>query len=59
MAATTAKAQEVQDKATKTCSLQLVSEWDKTFPNTKKLNRISISHPVGNNAIGIFFIFLK
>ena len=31
----------------------------KTFPNTKKLNGISISHPVGNNAIGIFFIFRR
>ena len=35
MVATTAKAQEVQDKATKTCSLQLVSEWDKTFPKSE------------------------
>ena len=35
MAATTAKAQEVQDKATKTCSLQLVRECDKTFPKSE------------------------
>ena len=30
MTAVTSDAQNVQDKATKTCSLQLVNEWDKT-----------------------------
>ena len=35
MTALTSDAQNVQDKATKTCSLQLVSEWDKTFPKSE------------------------
>ena len=32
MTTTFSEAQNVQNKATKTCSLQLVQEWDKTFP---------------------------
>ena len=43
MAATTAKAQEVQDKATKTCSLQLVKEWDKTFPKSDKVRHEKVT----------------
>ncbi|MGM9702357.1 MAG: alpha/beta hydrolase [Prevotella sp.] len=39
----TSDAQNVQDKATKTCSLQLVNEWDKTFPKSDKVRHEKVT----------------
>ena len=43
MTAVTSDAQNVQDKATKTCSLQLVNEWDKTFPKSDKVRHEKVT----------------
>ena len=43
MTTTFSDAQNVQDKATKTCSLQLVSEWDKTFPKSDKVRHEKVT----------------
>ena len=43
MTTVTSDAQNVQDKATKTCSLQLVNEWDKTFPKSDKVRHEKVT----------------
>ena len=43
MTTTFSEAQNVQNKATKTCSLQLVKEWDKTFPKSDKVRHEKVT----------------
>ena len=43
MTAVTSDAKNVQDKTTKTCSLQLVNEWDKTFPKSDKVRHEKVT----------------
>ena len=43
MTTTFSDAQNVQDKATKTSPLQLVNEWDKTFPKSDKVRHEKVT----------------